>query len=245
MGSSDIPLQPFLNSLLQPAVFDRLPHGYLLGLYGAFGFDLALDVHRIKKLKPRRADHRDAVLYFPTTFIEFDAEAQTARRVAFSLAGVQNAAVKEEQTFFHAFALKDQAGHVEELSASVSPVADHTASIARVKEHIGKGDVFEIVMSKRYSQPLSERPSEIFRRICQKRPAPYSFFLNLGNREYLLATSPEMVVRVQGDQVEARPIAGSIARGKTAIEDEHNIRTLLNSDKIRAELMMCSDVALQ
>lgn len=238
-----IPLQPFLTSLLQPAVSERLAHGYLLGLYGAFGFDLALDMHRIGRLKPRRTGHRDAVLYFPTTFIEFDAETQTARRVAFSLAGDWNAAGKDEQTFFHGFASRDQGEHAKEPSASFSPVADHTDSIARVKEHIGKGDVFEIVMSKRFTQALGEPPSEIFRRICRKRPAPYSFFLNLGNREYLLATSPEMVVRVQGNQVEARPIAGSIPRGKSAIEDEHNIRTLLNSDKVRAELMMCSDVA--
>ncbi|MCW1410814.1 MULTISPECIES: chorismate-binding protein [Rhizobium] len=238
--SFDVPLQPFLNGLLRCGVSDSLNDGDLLGLYGAFGFDIALDVHRIGKLKPRGARHRDAILYFPTTFLEFDPEARSARRVSFLLADAQQ--TNEEKIHIHKFgssAKPSRRGSPEPFS----PLTDHTDSVARVKEHIGKGDVFEIVMSKRFSRPMTELPSAIFERICRKRPAPYSFFLNLGSSEYLLATSPEMLVRVRAQEVEARPIAGSIARGKTAVEDEARVRTLLNSDKIRAELMMCCDVA--
>ncbi|MHC2303417.1 chorismate-binding protein [Rhizobium mongolense] len=238
--SFGLPLQSFLNGLLRGRVSDSLNNGDLLGLYGAFGFDLALDVHRIAKLKPRSTRHRDAVLYFPTTFLEFDPETRSARRVSFLLA--EDRQTTAEKVHIHKFGSSAKSSR-RGGSKPFSPLTDHTDSVARVKEHIGKGDVFEIVMSKRFSRPLTEFPSAIFERICRKRPAPYSFFLNLGSSEYLLATSPEMLVRVRGEQVEARPIAGSIARGKTAVEDEANVRTLLNSDKIRAELMMCCDVA--
>ncbi|WP_189523819.1 MULTISPECIES: chorismate-binding protein [unclassified Mesorhizobium] len=238
--SFGVPLQSFLNGLLRCGVSESLNNGDLLGLYGAFGFDIALDVHRIPKVKPRDTRHRNAVLYFPTTFLEFDPEARSARRVSFLLA--EDRQNTPEEVHIHKFGSSAKSSR-RGGSEPFSPLTEHMDSVAKVKEHIGKGDVFEIVMSKRFSRPLTEFPSAIFDRICRKRPAPYSFFLNLGSSEYLLATSPEMLVRVRAEQVEARPIAGSIARGKTAVEDEAHIRTLLNSDKIRAELMMCCDVA--
>jgi len=66
--------------------------------------------------------------------------------------------------------------------------------------------------------------------------------MNLGEQEYLVAASPEMYVRVQGDQVESCPISGTIARGADAIGDARQIRALLNSAKDEAELSMCTDV---
>ena len=81
------------------------------------------------------------------------------------------------------------------------------------------------------------------RSLAQINPSPYSFFFNLGNAEYLVGASPEMYVRVTGGRrVETCPISGTIRRGKNAIEDEAQIRKLLNSAKDEAELTMCSDV---
>jgi len=235
-------LQYLLNAVLHPKGLETQQDGYLLGLYGAFGFDLALASHGVHPMKPRRAEKRDAVLYFPSTFIEFDLDREAARRVRFSLVDTTADHPTRSETFFHAFASTYQ-GEMAFGGKGFEPQVDHASAIAKVKEHIGAGDCFEVVMSKRFSQPMAELPADLYRRICQKRSAPYSAFLNLGSDESLLTTSPEMLVRCSAGLVEARPIAGSIERGESSVEDETNIRWLLNSDKARAELMMCCDVA--
>ena len=85
-------------------------------------------------------------------------------------------------------------------------------------------------------------PSEICRRLKAINPSPYSFFINLGEGEYLIGASPEMFVRVNGRRVETCPISGTIKRGDDAISDSEQILKLLNSKKDESELTMCSDV---
>jgi anthranilate synthase len=69
---------------------------------------------------------------------------------------------------------------------------------------------------------LRIKPSEITRRLKAINPSPYSFFINLGNQEYLVGASPEMFVRVSGRRIETCPISGTIKRGDDAISDSAN-----------------------
>jgi anthranilate synthase len=85
-------------------------------------------------------------------------------------------------------------------------------------------------------------PSEIFRRVQERNPAPFSFMINLGEEEFLVGASPEMFVRCDGKRVETCPISGTIKRGKDAVGDAQQIQTLLNSKKDESELTMCTDV---
>ena len=85
-------------------------------------------------------------------------------------------------------------------------------------------------------------PAAFFERLRLTNPAPFEFFFNLGEGEYLVGASPEMFVRVTGDRVETCPISGTIRRGADPLEDADNIRTLLNSVKDTSELTMCTDV---
>lgn len=86
------------------------------------------------------------------------------------------------------------------------------------------------------------KPSQISKRLKEINPSPYSFFINLGNQEYLVGASPEMFVRVNGRRIETCPISGTIRRGADPIEDSAQILKLLNSKKDESELTMCSDV---
>ncbi|MFP6641741.1 MAG: anthranilate synthase component I, partial [Myxococcota bacterium] len=104
------------------------------------------------------------------------------------------------------------------------------------------GDLFEVVLSQTFSEPAETPPSKIFRRLCERNPAPYGFLINLGRGEHLVGASPEMYVRVEGRRVETCPISGTVARGRDAIEDAEQIRKLLLSKKDEAELTMCTDV---
>jgi anthranilate synthase len=99
-----------------------------------------------------------------------------------------------------------------------------------------------VVPSQTFFEPCPAPPSELFRRLRERNPAPYGFLMNLGDAEWLVGASPEMYVRVEGRRVETCPIAGTIARGEDAIADAEQIRTLLNSAKDESELTMCTDV---
>ena len=95
-------------------------------------------------------------------------------------------------------------------------------------------------------KPLTVAPSEVFRRLRQRNPAPYGFLINLGRQEYMIGASPEMFVRCeqtsQGLRVETCPISGTIARGENALQDAQRIKEILANPKEESELTMCTDV---
>jgi anthranilate synthase len=125
--------------------------------------------------------------------------------------------------------------------------------VRRARAAFARGDLFEVVPSQVFSEGCPVPPSELFRRLRARNPAPYGFLVNLGRQEYLVGASPEMFVRV-GDpdprspcpskrrRVETCPIAGTIARGRDALEDAEQIQKLLASEKDACELTMCTDV---
>ena len=86
-------------------------------------------------------------------------------------------------------------------------------------ESFQRGDLFEVVPGQTFFERCESKPSEISRRLKPINPSPYSFFINLGNQEYLVGASPEMFVRVNGRRIETCPISGTIKRGEDAISD--------------------------
>jgi anthranilate synthase component 1 len=110
------------------------------------------------------------------------------------------------------------------------------------REHILAGDAFQVVLSQRFSKPLAARPFDVYRCLRGINPSPYMFFLSLGGDRYVVGTSPEMLVRVEGDQVVTRPLAGTRRRGATALQDRALERELLADAKERAEHVMLVDL---
>jgi anthranilate synthase len=113
--------------------------------------------------------------------------------------------------------------------------------VEQARERFAAGDLFEVVPSHEFWARCAS-PAAFYERLRRRNPAPYEFFLNLGEGEYLVGASPEMYVRVTGDRVETCPIAGTVPRGASALADADNIRTLLDSPKEESELTMCTDV---
>merc|ERR1719272_1278066 len=114
------------------------------------------------------------------------------------------------------------------------------------KKKFACGDLFESVLSQTFREPCKAPPSAIFSCLQRRNPSPYGFILNLGEDEWLVGASPEMFVRVestlQGLRVETCPISGTIRRGKNALEDAENIKTILTDPKEESEITMCTDV---
>jgi anthranilate synthase len=231
--------QPTVFSLLS-AVVDVFyhpgePH---LGLYGAFGYDLAFQFEPIRLRLPRSPAQRDLVLYLPDELIVVDhrREAATRRRYDFEVGGLSTAGLPRATA---------DCAYVG--ATRVSRPCDHgpgeyAALVEVAREAFKRGDLFEVVPGQTFFEPCPASPAELFLRLRERNPSPYGFLLNLGEAEYLVGASPEMYVRVEGDRVETCPISGTIARGRDPIHDAAQIRTLLNSAKDESELTMCTDV---
>src|SRR5881396_1235554 len=107
--------------------------------------------------------------------------------------------------------------------------------VERAKEYIRAGDIFQVVLSQRFESQFDGTPLDFYRCLRFINPSPYMFCLKFGDNFALVGSSPEMHVRLVGDGIEIRPIAGTRARGSTPAQDEANAADLLADPKERAE----------
>ena len=113
--------------------------------------------------------------------------------------------------------------------------------VRKAKRYIRAGDIFQVVLSQRFSVKAQANPFEIYRQLRALNPSPYLFYLQL-NDVAVVGSSPEMLVKVQGRDVFYRPIAGTRRRGKDEAEDQRLEREMLASEKERAEHIMLVDL---
>jgi anthranilate synthase len=230
----------FLRKLL--ACFASGEDEYL-GLYGAFGYELAFQFEAVRQRLPRTEDARNLVLYLPDTILVVDHKREHAQCLYYDFGFEQDGQLLSTRHLPRSGTSEDfrKAEGANDIRCDHVPGA-YVAAVRKALQAFARGDLFEVVPGQCFSAPCQDSPAHIFRRLQQQNPAPYGALLNLGEREYLVAASPEMFVRVEGRRVETSPISGTIARGADAIEDAEQIRALLNSAKDEAELSMCTDV---
>jgi anthranilate synthase len=209
----------------------------MLGLFGAFAYDLVFQIEDLVQKRPRESDQRDIVLFVPDRLLAYDRA--TAQGVVLS--------------YDFAWNDKSSKGPSRDTSESVyartprQGFADHAAgeyqaTVETARAAFARGDLFEAVPGQLFGEPCERSPAEVFQRLCRINPSPYGALMNLGEGEFLVAASPEMFVRSDGRRIETCPISGTIARGVDAIGDAEQIRQLLNSQKDEFELNMCTDV---
>ncbi len=115
------------------------------------------------------------------------------------------------------------------------------AAVLRCKEYIKAGDIFQVVLSQRLQTETRARPFDIYRTLRVVNPSPFLLYLKSGP-QCLIGSSPEIMVRVEGDLITTRPLAGTRRRGTTADEDERLAAELLADPKERAEHIMLVDL---
>ena len=115
-------------------------------------------------------------------------------------------------------------------------------AVEQAKEYIRSGDIFQVVLSQRFESDFDGDPLDFYRCLRFINPSPYMFCLKADDFS-LVGSSPEMHVRLTGETIEIRPIAGTRARGATAAQDERNATELLADPKERAEHIMLVDLA--
>ncbi len=119
--------------------------------------------------------------------------------------------------------------------------SEYLAAVRKAKSYIRAGDIFQVVISQRFSAKVQAEPFEIYRELRALNPSPYLFYLHMNDVD-VVGSSPEMLVKVQGRDVFYRPIAGTLPRGKDEAEDQRFEREMLASEKERAEHVMLVDL---
>ncbi|MDD5083001.1 MAG: anthranilate synthase component I [Dehalococcoidales bacterium] len=114
-------------------------------------------------------------------------------------------------------------------------------SVLKIKQYITAGEAIQVVLSQRLSRPANVAPFEIYRALRTINPSPYMFFLDF-NDFHIIGASPEILVRVEGDQVMTRPLAGTRPRGKTPADDIRLEHVLRSDEKECAEHIMLVDL---
>jgi anthranilate synthase component 1 len=114
-------------------------------------------------------------------------------------------------------------------------------AVARCKRYITDGDIMQVQVSQRLTQPFTASPVNLYRALRSINPSPYMFFFDFGDCQ-LVGASPEILVRREGDKVTLRPIAGTRKRGSTPEKDAEMERELVNDPKERAEHLMLIDL---
>ena len=118
---------------------------------------------------------------------------------------------------------------------------DYLNAVSKAKEYIAAGDIFQVVLSQRFEVDLKTAPFDIYRALRIVNPSPYMYFLKMPDAA-IVGSSPEMLVKIQGDEAAYRPIAGTRPRGSNDVEDERLAQELKADDKERAEHIMLVDL---
>jgi anthranilate synthase component 1 len=192
----------------------------------------------------------DMVFVRPTLILVFDRlkdELFIVAPVFADAPGAHAAAVEriENAQARLAQALPPRAAAASELpTGTVTPrllPADYAAMVARAKDYILAGDVFQVVLAQRFSVDFPLPPFDLYRALRRINPSPFLYFLDLPGFA-LVGSSPEILVRVRDGDVTIRPIAGTRPRGRDAVEDAENKASLLADAKEQAEHLMLLDL---
>ncbi len=133
-----------------------------------------------------------------------------------------------------------EAVHVDDFVSNTDR-AQYDAMIDAAREHIRAGDIFQVVLSQRFSAPFTLPPFALYRALRHLNPSPFLFYLDFCDFQ-LVGSSPEILVRLQNNDVTIRPIAGTRRRGRNREEDAALARELLADPKELAEHLMLLDL---
>ena len=114
-------------------------------------------------------------------------------------------------------------------------------AVVKAKQYIFDGDIMQVVLSQRMAQPFPASPLSLYRALRSVNPSPYMFYYDMGDH-HVVGASPEILVRLEGDEVTVRPIAGTRPRGKTQQQDAELANELLADPKELAEHLMLIDL---
>ncbi len=244
-----------LLSRYHPVVSADLPRFYG-GAVGYFGYDIVRFIEKLPEIGKDELGLWDSVFMITDSVLVFD-------NINHKIKIISNAYVSDPRSAKRAYtqAVEKIETIIEKLRSPVSfyktngmrkrdkvefksnfEPEEFMDAVRRTKEYIQAGDIIQAVISQRWKTKLDVSPFDLYRALRVLNPSPYMFYLKTGE-DFLVGSSPEVMVRVEGNRIETRPIAGTRPRGRDEKEDNQFERELLADPKERAEHIMLVDLA--
>jgi anthranilate synthase component I len=248
-------LQEVLESFKVCPDNDFLPRFYG-GAVGYLGYDMVRFMEKLPETNPPQDVFPDSSFMIPRLVLIFDNFRQTLTVVNC----VETDGTEDPQALY-----RDAQGKIDsiiqrlrtnplpaDIAQSVKTEVKHDFQsnmtkeafkkiVAQAKEYILAGDIIQVVLSQRFHSKTDLSPLTIYRALRHINPSPYLFYVKLGN-SVQIGSSPEILVRLENEMVDLRPIAGTRPRGKTKAEDLALEKELLADPKERAEHLMLVDL---
>jgi anthranilate synthase component 1 len=225
------------------------------GLFGYLGYDMIRLVEHLPDVNPDALGLPDAIMLRPSVIAVLDgvkgevtvvspawvSAGQTARAAYAQAAERVMDAVRDLER-----AMPSETRNLGDAGAVSEPVSNFTKSgymeaVEKARDYIKAGDIFQVVPAQRWTQDFVEPPFALYRSLRRTNPSPFMFYFNFGGFQ-VIGASPEILVRVFGNEVTIRPIAGTRPRGATPEEDNALEADLLADKKELAEHLMLLDL---
>jgi len=254
---SDNPLEGIkeIMSRYRPVITDDLPR-FAGGAVGFIGYDMVRYYEGLPQETVDDLDVPDSLFVITDTLLIFDNVSHTIKVV--SNAFVEN----DDLDALYQSTVEKIEGLIEKLRAPVPSHMQNNGSgnqdepakiksniseskfkeaVLKIKDYIHAGDAIQVVLSQRLEFQIKQDPFNIYRALRKINPSPYMYYLKLDDL-CIVGSSPEVLVRMEGDKIELRPIAGTRWRGKTEEEDLELEKELLSDEKELAEHIMLVDL---
>ncbi|MGB0902352.1 anthranilate synthase component I [Halocynthiibacter sp.] len=233
---------------------DNLPAA-AAGLFGFLGYDMIRHVEHLPNVNPDPLGLPDAMMMRPSVVAVLDgvkgdvivvspawhasgmsakaAYAQAAERVMDAVRDLERPASGETRDL-------DGSANLGPLTSNFTH-AGYLQAVEKAKDYIKAGDIFQVVPAQRWTQDFPLPPFALYRSLRRTNPSPFMFYFNFGGFQ-VIGASPEILVRVFGNEITIRPIAGTRPRGATPEEDRALEADLLADKKELAEHLMLLDL---
>ena len=224
------------------------------GLFGYFGYDMIRHIEKIPDANPTVIDTPDSMLVRPSLIAIFDRLKDSITLVvqvrpaewndAAAAWNVAQSRISNALKALDAPMPPTEAGGAQAvLPTPQSNITqqDFLAMVDTAKDHIRAGDIFQVVLSQRFSIPFHLPAINLYRSLRRLNPSPFLFFFDFDDLA-IVGSSPEILVRLRDDVVTIRPIAGTRKRGATPEQDAANAADLMEDVKERAEHLMLLDL---
>jgi anthranilate synthase component 1 len=244
-------LQAFLASF-QPVVQEGLPR-FFGGAVGYVNYDVVRSFERLPEKLPDDLGLYDCYFMMTDTLLVFDNLKQKIKIIANAWIDGRRSPqeVYEESRGKIGAIIAQLKKPLPPLPSVRVPFPSHLQSnferqgfmeaVRKAKQYIAAGDIIQVVLSQRFSTALPLDPFQVYRSLRSINPSPHLFYLRMDDL-VLLGASPEVLVRLEGDRIELRPLAGTRRRGKTPAEDMELEKDLLADEKEKAEHIMLVDL---
>ena len=220
------------------------------GLVGCFGYDTVryIETRLTRSQKPDDLGIPDIVLLLSEEIAVVDNVSGKLTLVVYAEPGVPGAYQKAQARLRELLAklrepvrIPAEKPQPSQPATSMFGEAQFKKAVLKAKRYITEGDIMQVVLSQRMSKPLTASPMALYRSLRSLNPSPYMFYFDFEDF-HVVGASPEILVRLEGDTVTVRPIAGTRRRGVSFAEDQALAEELLADEKERAEHVQLLDL---